>query len=418
MAKKTNDNTHKGVWGHLPQESIENEMWQIMEQAYIEDPEGTPRPTIKAVQEALREFRAIPGVEVPDNVEPPCWLNGREIDCEVAVGNGILHLDTGVLEPHTPAFFNFTAIPVPYDERAPIGGPRWLRFLDEVWPDDPEARGCLQRWIGAHLDPRPWRLQKAMLLIGKKRSGKGTIIKTMEALFGKKDCAATTLQGLGETFGLSHILNKRCVMIADARLDSVRASTIERILTITSGDPMPVNRKNKPIVTARIGARLTIATNPPVPRLKDPSGTIASRFVTLSMPISFFGREDPYLAESIAAELPALLRWAVEGWRDLVIDGYKLDTPASAADVAEALMEATSDVRSFVEEKILEAEPTDFVQTSELWADFSMWANQSGVKLGTKRAFSEEFHEICSFARRGKSKGGRGFFGIRLRKTN
>src|SRR5690606_33425381 len=100
-------------------------------------------------------------------------------------------------------------------------------------PDDPEAIQTLQEWFGYVLTP--WTaLQKMLLLVGPKRSGKGTIGRILSAMLGAHNVAGPTLSSIGMNFGLSPLLGKLLAIISDARMSGRvdQAIVTERLLSI------------------------------------------------------------------------------------------------------------------------------------------------------------------------------------------
>jgi putative DNA primase/helicase len=57
-----------------------------------------------------------------------------------------------------------------------------------------------------------------LLLIGPKRSGKGTIARMLAALVGRGHVVGPTLASLGTNFGLSPLLGRPLAVVSDARL--------------------------------------------------------------------------------------------------------------------------------------------------------------------------------------------------------
>ena len=69
--------------------------------------------------------------QLSDAVRAPTWLDVEQHCCPTdifACGNGLLHLPTRMLLPHTPAYFSVNAVEYPYDPtaREPTA---WLAFL-------------------------------------------------------------------------------------------------------------------------------------------------------------------------------------------------------------------------------------------------------------------------------------------------
>src|SRR5262249_8813472 len=147
--------------------------------------------------------------------------------------------------------------------------------------------------------------QKIFLIVGPKRSGKGTIGRVLTALLGKDNTANPTLAGLSSHFGLSPLINKRAAIISDARLGpQTNAHTVaERLLSISGEDALTIDRKYREPWTGRLGVRFLILTNE-LPRITDASGALASRFVVLTLRETFYGREDLALTDKLLKELP------------------------------------------------------------------------------------------------------------------
>ena len=184
---------------------------------------------------------------------------------------------------------------------------RWLRFLGELWPDDPDAVLALQELFGYVLSGRNDQ-HKIGLLIGPKRSGKGTIARVLAALIGPQNVAGPTLAQLGSNFGLSPLIGKTLAVISDARLSGT-SYDISHLLAISGGDRITIDRKYQEPWTGTLSARFLILSNEP-PAFHDPSGAIISRFLVITTTESFFGRENPHLTEELLDELPGILGWS------------------------------------------------------------------------------------------------------------
>ena len=179
---------------------------------------------------------ALKGETNLSSFNPPQWLsastNFSPIEI-VACQNGLLHLPTRKLLGHTLDFFTRCALPYPYNPNA--AEPReWLSFLSSIWGNDMEAIGTLQEILGYCLT-FDTRQQKIFLLVGPKRSGKGTIARVLTALLGPENVAAPTLAGIGTNFGLAPLIDKPLAIIADARLSGRADQQIiaERLLSIS-----------------------------------------------------------------------------------------------------------------------------------------------------------------------------------------
>src|SRR5262249_12040822 len=149
------------------------------------------------------------------------------------------------------------------------------------------------------------------MILGPKRSGKGTIVRVQRALLGAQNTCAPTLSSLGLPFGLQPLLGKTLATITDARLSGRTdlAQVTERLLSVSGEDEQTVDRKHLPSLTVHLPVRFMILTNE-LPRLKDSSGALVGRLVILRQTQSWYGQEDRTLTTRLLEELPGILRWA------------------------------------------------------------------------------------------------------------
>jgi putative DNA primase/helicase len=333
---------------------------------------------------------------VPAAVRMPAWITetagappAREI---VACANGLLHLPTGALLDSTPAFFSLNALNFAFNPEAPAPA-QWLQFLASLWADDSDAIETLQEWFGYCL-VSDTRQQKIMLRVGPKRSGKGTIGRVLTALLGQPNVCSPTLASLGQNFGLAPLIGKQLAIIADARLGA-RAdqhAIAERLLSISGEDGITIDRKFRAPWTGTLSARFMIMTNE-LPRIADASGALASRFIVLTLRRSFLGTEDHGLTDRLLAELPAILNWAIEGWRRLQQRGH-FRQPTSSAEAIQELEDLGSPVGAFLRERCAVGQGLT-VGCALLFAHWRVWCEDQGRDHpGTAQSFGRDLRAV------------------------
>jgi putative DNA primase/helicase len=162
-----------------------------------------------------------------------------------------------------------------------------------------------------------------MWLVGLIRSGKGTILRILNALIGEDNAATPTLDHLGTNFGLQPLIGKTAAIIGDARIDerTNMAAMVSRLLGISGQDKQTIDRKRMPPWVGYLSTRFTIACNV-IPEFKDSSDALMKRIILLSFRQSFCGREDIDLEKRLLGELPGILRWAIDGWHRLQQRGH------------------------------------------------------------------------------------------------
>jgi putative DNA primase/helicase len=365
-------------------------------------PDGEEQPNVRHVTRTLlgNVLNAVRSLAiVPTSVSPPCWLAGDPGRCRpeelLPCPNGLLVLPdhvagrTDALVRPTPLFFNRTALPFRFDPAA-VRPTEWLKFLGDVFEGDAESVTTLQEWFGYSITSDTSQ-QKALLMIGPRRSGKGTICRALKGLVGKGNFAALNLVQLAEPFGLEPLAGKSVAVVEDCRISDRHAADtkiVEQLLTIIGEGDSAVNRKNKAIIDAKLHCRFTLCSNE-APRLKDPSLALPGRLIVLRLFKSFFGKEDPSLyRKRIEPELPGILLWAIEGWKRLSERGHFVQ-PRSAAALIGVMEALSSPVRKFVEERCA-VEKDARVERQELYEAFKDWCKLTEVRLISREVFSKE----------------------------
>jgi putative DNA primase/helicase len=329
------------------------------------------------------------------DIDQPCWLDDPDRNnLIVSVTNGLLDIKRKQLLAHTPLFFNQTAVPFNYDPNAPEPR-RWLDFLGELWPDDPDAIDVLGEWFGYVISGRT-DLHKILLMVGPTRGGKGAIARILTALIGgKKNVAGPTLNSLATGFGLQPLIGKSLAIISDARLGSKNADVVvERLLSISGEDAITVDVKYREPWTGRLLSRFHILSNE-LPKFGDASTAIVGRFVLLLTTRSWLGKEDKTLEPDLNEELSAILNWALAGLERLTSANGNCFTPLPSADEAIIQMrDLASPVAAFVRERcVLGANQT--VDKDALYAAFKTWAQDGGHTVKTRETFGRDLRAVA-----------------------
>jgi putative DNA primase/helicase len=390
---------HRGLFyswrgTHWPEgegRAVRSELYRWLDRAqYWKETKAGPElapfePTKTKVANVLEALEAL--VHIAERTEAPAWVNGKApwpAEDTVAMANGLLRLSTRKLHPHTPQFFNEHVLPFGFDPRAPKPK-RWHRFLRELWDDDQESIDALGEIMG-YIVAGGSAQQKIFMLVGPKRTGKGTILRVLTALLGPENVAAPTLSSLAMNFGLQPLVGKPLAAISDARLGSRSDAlvAVERLLSISGEDAITVDRKYRDPWTGRLPTRFVLLTNE-IPRFTDASGALASRFVILTLTHSFYGREDPTLTDQLVAEAPGIFNWCLEGLDRLVARGHFVQ-PKAAASALRHLEDLASPVNAFVRDRCRVGAGL-WVAKDALWSSWKQWCSDEGAHHGTRSLF-------------------------------
>lgn len=373
---------HNGpCYTEQPEEAVRRDMWNFLDASVkqIKNADGDMElvPFMPKQSQVSGYMDAVRAVTYHKKLAPPCWLPGyigpdaREV---VSLENGLLHIPTRNLLPHSPGLFTLNTLPFAWKENGPPEA--WLKFLAEAWPGDQAAIDTLQEIFGYLLTPDTSQ-QKMFMLIGPRRSGKGTIGRVLTALLGTDNVASPTLTSLTKDFGLQPLIGKLVAMIPDARVapGTNTQAAVERLLMVSGEDTLTIDRKHCEAWTGRLSSRFFIMTNE-TPQLGDSSGALSGRFVVLSMSQSFYGREDISLMDKLRPELPDIFRWALAGRERLAARGY-FEQPGSAQNDIDEMAEMSSPISAFVED-FCELGILFHVEVGELYAAWVAWSRKQG----------------------------------------
>jgi putative DNA primase/helicase len=383
--------------------------------------------TVSAALESVRAYCYLPA-----ELTPTCWLTGLS-DCSglregwdaglprslpdprnlLAHPSGTLDLMTGKVLAPTPALFNVSALDFDYQPHAEPCE-RWIRLLEQIWGDDIESVQLLQEWIGYCLVADTSQ-QKIMLMIGPKRSGKGTIGRVITRLVGAANVVGPTTSGLAGAFGLQQLIGKSLAVVSDARFSGDNVSVVtERLLCISGEDLLSVDRKFLGSVAMKLPTRFMMLTNE-LPRFTDMSGALAGRFVTLRLTRSFYGQEDVNLTEKLTDELPGILLWAMEGLLRLRRHG-RFTCPKSVAGAVQDLEDLASPVGAFVRDWC-EVGAGKRAWVDELYQAWKRWCDVDGrTVVSNRQVFGRDLTTaVPSVATRRNSDVGRFYEGIALK---
>ena len=371
------------AWLSEPDSAVEQQLYLICEHAKYEerdeddDGEGVTRvrswnPSPSSIA-PLMKILGVAVLQLPHRLNQPFWITAGAEERElIPVGNGLLNARTRELMPHSADFYNSWSLPYDFDPDA--GEPKeWLKFIGELWPDEPDSIDFLQELCG-NLVSGETDQQKVPLFHGAPRGGKGTVVRVLTCLLGTVNVTTPTFANLMEPFGLEPLLNKPLAVISDMRVGGkgIQAA-VERLLTISGGDMSTVHRKNKTALEVLLPTRFLLVSNE-LFALKDAATALVSRTIPLAFSRSWLGREDRGLAARLTTpeELTKILNWCLAGLDRLHRQG-RFTMPENAEETLAELEGLASPVKAWARDNCdLGPEYSDRLET--LHGSFEAWA--------------------------------------------
>lgn len=291
----------------------------------------------------------------------------------VFLENGRFNLITGVLEKHDPKIFNLHASPFGYDPAATC--PTWDAFIKQTFDGDQASIDTHYLWMAYELSGA-MDLQKAYMLLGQPRSGKGTVMRIADALLGLGQVTAMSLRDFGSNFGLQALIGKTVCRINDAReAGTANAAAVEKLLGIIGGDAVQIDRKRVDPWVGQLGVRFTLASNEEI-RLPDASAAIVSRFIFNRTAGSHLGHEDFGLADRILkGEMPGVLNRVLD-YIDAVYEKWPENTRVT--ETIMTMKQASQPLSAWLEDSGMEIGPMYAVAVKAAYHGYKEWAESNG----------------------------------------
>jgi P4 family phage/plasmid primase-like protien len=305
---------------------------------------------------------------------------------KVPTRSGLVDPRTLEVEPAKPEHFCTWRVESNYDPKAEC--PWWETMIADVFAERTHvARGeivsVIQEILGAGMiDIKPRGLSKGLILQGGSNVGKSGLIEVLSGMFGD-DPITAALDGLEGTHGLMPFLRRAPWTLHEA-FEQAKWHLSASVKAIITGEPINVNVKNGPILSARVRAPVFWGTNYP-PQFKEATTAIVNRFIILECK-RVFDEDDPAIGAAaeaerlgfdrpssfvLATERPGILNWALTGLRRAQERG-RLAKTEEIIQTREALHHAGNLVAGFVQECV-EFDPHSMVSVPDFCAAFSVW---------------------------------------------
>jgi len=349
------------------------------------------------IQSVTQAFLSVSTVDETRLASMPGWIDRMSDDWKpsetLALADCLLNVRTGEVKALTNRWFSRVRSPIRWN-----GGvadcPNWLAFLESAFPNDPDSIRMLQQYMGLCLT-NDTSFQKILAMIGPPRSGKGTISRVFLGMLGNDSIVSLAMSDLSREFGLERLIGVPVAIMPDVRFgnrDNV-ADAIERLLTISGEDEIRIARKYQSDWCGKLPTRIVMASNE-MPRLPDAAAAMPTRLLTLQFTESHLGKEDLDLQPRLMAELPGIMAWCCEGYRDLIECGAFARNDATIRTAEEA-QEVGSPVLSFMRDCLDVTYQLDHsVEIGELFSLYQTWCERTGHRAASQSTLTKQIMDL------------------------
>jgi putative DNA primase/helicase len=347
--------------------------------------------------------RSEPGIAItPDTLDADPWL--------LTVQNGTLHLRTGELRPHRREDLMTKVAPVAYEAQA--AAPTWEAFLHRIFGGDADLIRFVQKAVGYSLTGSIQE-QCMFILYGTGANGKSTFLNAVNRMLGEYASHTPTETLLvnrsdGVRNDLARLQGARFVTAVEA--EGGRRLAEAQVKQLTGGDKVTARYLYQEHFEFYPTFKLWLAVNHK-PLIQGTDHAIWRRIRLIPFTVTIPEAErDKQLEEKLLAELPGILRWAVEGCLAWQHEGLE---PPRAVTGATGEYRVEMDVIAAFIRECCESGATQVARARALYAAYCAWCAAVGETPVPQKRFGEELKQRGFTA--GKHQGDRCWRGIGLR---
>ena len=288
----------------------------------------------------------------------------------VNVLNGILDLESGELEPHSPDFLSPIQINAAWDPEAEC--PAIDRFVQGVFPYD--AHEVFYQLAGLFLTPDS-RCQKAVLFLGSGASGKSVATALLRTFLGPRNVSNVPLHDITEgSYALAELRGKLLNISADVPERSFDDTATFKQIVDGQLAILRVPRKHREPIAFQPFTRL-LASAARVPQSADNSLGYLRRWLAVPFDTTLnVSNLDRTLLDKLTTpeELSGLLNRAIYGYQQVLTRGTLSESDKMARAKEEFDQESDS-TRAFLEERVQECSPYEEIDRTELYNAYKDW---------------------------------------------
>ncbi|SLB09483.1 bacteriophage protein [Mycobacteroides abscessus subsp. massiliense] len=330
--------------------------------------------------------------------------------------NGVIDLKTGDLLPHDRDLLFTKISPVAYEKDADC--PNWKAFMESIFIDEEgkpnyEIIEFLQKAIGYSLTGETTE-QVMFFLFGNGRNGKSTFINTVQQLlgdYGRQTNSDTFIKKKNDTSINNDI----------ARLDGARfVSAVESeegqqlseslVKQITGGEKMSARFLRQEYFEFTPEFKVFFTTNhKPIVKGSDEGIWRRIRLVPFTVTIPK-EKVDKQLPQKLVAEMPGILRWAVQGC--LMWQKEGLTEPEDIRRATEGYREDMDILGPFLSERCV-IHPASKIEAKEIYKEYKNWCYENDDVELKNRAFYRQL-EIRGYKKGKGAKNRTYIYGITL----
>lgn len=346
------------------------------------------------------------------NVKPIEFIKKR-FGTYINFRNGILNYMNGDFFKHTPKMFFDYCIPHDYDKTAKCE--TFDKLMDNVTCDREELIMVLQEFAGYFISGQPYdRFQKFIILSGKGRNGKTTLINIFQEMLGFENCSAVSMTDLTTNRFAAIKLERSLLNICEEEHKKCFAET-GPLKKITGNTLLQVEEKGKPSYSIMNRAKIIMSFNE-MPELKDISTGMIRRLEIIPFDLDL--KKNPEKSVDINQitenEMSGVINFALEGLQRLIVNDSFTNTIESQNEI-ERMVKGSDVFYDWVEECVhISGNSMEYISTNNLYENFTDFIGHNRIsKIAFSRKMSNYF-KANEEVKESRNKMTRGWTGLNI----
>lgn len=325
--------------------------------------------------------------------------------------NGTIDLENGQLLPHFSQDLITKLAPVEYGETAEC--PRFLAFLEEILPD-PAVRTFVQRAVGYSLTAMTSE-RCLFILHGTGANGKSTFLEAIRRLVGdyaRQADVSTFMRTRNDTGPRPEVVRLRGArFISSVEVEEGRRLAESLVKALTGNDTIAARGLYADVIEFQPTFKVWLGTNHK-PEIRGTDNAIWDRIRLIPFNVTIPPeRQDRGLLDSLTAELPGILAWAVEGCLAWQQEG--LSAPDAVRVATKSYREEMDVVQRFVDERC-RVSMMSAVGSTDLYTAYKEWAQNGGERPMTQTRFGRRMGDLGFESDTGGGRGRKQYPGLNL----
>tara|TARA_Y100000034_G_scaffold129233_1_gene185324 strand:+ start:5560 stop:8082 length:2523 start_codon:yes stop_codon:yes gene_type:complete len=336
-------------------------------------------------------------VEVDTFIEQEDLFINENVDL-VPVQNGILNLRRRELMEFSPKYRFFNKLPSTYNKSKDC--PMIKNFFRSILRSE-EDYIVMQELFG-YLLYRDYKIEKAFMMLGNGRNGKGKTIELMKRFLGSDNTSNIPLQTIETNdFAMSELFNKMANLSADISKTALKETG--KFKSLTGHDLISAPRKFLKNVNFVNYAKMIFCAND-LPMTYDTSDGFFDRWVMIDFIYKFLSQKeidilntqekvnperikqaDTEMIDKISTqeELDGLLNWALDGL-DRLMENNDFSTSTSGIEVKNKWLRKSSSILAFIMDCV-EVKDDSKVPKAEFRTEYAKYCRKHKISPVTEK---------------------------------